>query len=119
MAETKKTTATTAVKKTTTKTSATKTTATKTTKTVKAVNAEVKNETVEQKVQPKNEVKSFNGPMLKITQVRSTNGRVIKQKRTMTALGLHKIGQSVVKKDNEQTRGMIFVVSHLVKVEKI
>lgn len=54
--------------------------------------------------------------MLKITLVKSVSGRLEKQQRTIEALGLRKIGQSVVKKDNECTRGMIFAVRHLVEV---
>lgn len=57
--------------------------------------------------------------MLKITLVKSTNKVVAKQKSTVTALGLKKIGSSVEKQDNSQIRGMINVVSHLVKVEEI
>ncbi len=57
--------------------------------------------------------------MLKITLVKSTNKAVAKQKATVTALGLKKIGSSVEKQDNAQIRGMINVVSHLVKVEEI
>lgn len=57
--------------------------------------------------------------MLKITLVKSTNKVVAKQKATVTALGLKKIGSSVEKQDNSQIRGMINVVSHLVKVEEI
>lgn len=56
---------------------------------------------------------------LKITLVKSTANRLIKQQRTIQALGLSKIGTSVVKKDNPQTRGMIFVVKHLVVVEDV
>ncbi|HIV63357.1 MAG TPA: 50S ribosomal protein L30 [Firmicutes bacterium] len=56
--------------------------------------------------------------MIKITLVRSTSGRLAKQQKTVEALGLRKIGQSVVKKDNECTRGMIFVVKHLVEVSE-
>ncbi len=54
--------------------------------------------------------------MIKITLVRSTSGRLAKQQKTVEALGLRKIGQSVIKKDNECIRGMIFVVKHLVEV---
>ena len=54
--------------------------------------------------------------MLKITLVKSVSGRQEKQQRTIEALGLRKIGQSVAKKDNECTRGMIFAVRHLVEV---
>ena len=56
---------------------------------------------------------------LKITLVKSLNGRIEKQKATVVALGLKKIGQSVEKEDNEALQGMIAKVSHLVKVENI
>ena len=56
--------------------------------------------------------------MIKITLVKSTSGRLAKQQKTVEALGLRKIGQSFVKKDNECTRGMIFVVKHLVEVSE-
>ena len=56
--------------------------------------------------------------MLKITLVRSVYGIIEKQRATLKALGLRKIGQTVEKPDNEQTRGMIRVVDHLVKVEE-
>ena len=56
---------------------------------------------------------------LKITHVKSTNKAVEKQKATVRALGLKKIGSTVEQPDNPQTRGMIKVVSHLVKVEEI
>ena len=56
--------------------------------------------------------------MIKITLVKSTSGRLAKQQKTVEALGLRKIGQSGVKKDNECTRGMIFVVKHLVEVSE-
>lgn len=54
---------------------------------------------------------------IKITLVKSTIGALEKQKATVQALGLHKTNSSVVKEDNACTRGMIKVVSHLVKVE--
>lgn len=57
--------------------------------------------------------------MLKITLVKSTVGRLEKQKATIEALGLKKIGQSKLHKDTPVTRGMIKVVSHLVKVEEV
>ncbi|MBO5077297.1 MAG: 50S ribosomal protein L30 [Clostridia bacterium] len=56
---------------------------------------------------------------LKITLIKSTNKVVEKQKATVKALGLKRIGHSVTQPDNLQTRGMINVVSHLVKVEEI
>jgi large subunit ribosomal protein L30 len=54
---------------------------------------------------------------LKITQVRSTIGTRWKQRESLRTLGLRKIRQSVVRDDNAQTRGLITVVRHLVKVE--
>ena len=54
---------------------------------------------------------------LKITLVKSTIGCLKNQKKTVEALGLKKIRSSVVKPDNACTRGMIFVVRHLVAVE--
>lgn len=56
---------------------------------------------------------------LKITLVKSINGCLEKQKRTVEALGLKKIRSSVVRPDNEAVRGMIYVVKHLVTVEEL
>lgn len=56
---------------------------------------------------------------VKITLKKSTIGALKKQKATIEALGLKKIGSSRVHNDNECLRGMIAVVSHLVSVEEI
>jgi large subunit ribosomal protein L30 len=56
---------------------------------------------------------------LKITQIRSTIGRVKKQKETIRALGIRKLHRGVVHKDTPQIRGMIETVKHLVEVEDI
>mgnify|MGYP000052732325 FL=1 len=56
---------------------------------------------------------------LKITLVRGINKAQEKQVATVKALGLKKIGSSVVQEDNPQIRGMINKVSHLVSVEEI
>ena len=56
---------------------------------------------------------------LKITQIRSTINRKEDQKRTIAALGLGRIGRSRMHDDNPVIRGMIFKVSHLVKVEEV
>jgi len=55
----------------------------------------------------------------KITQVKSTIKRPIKQKLTIQALGLGKINRTVEKELTPQIEGMIRAVSHLVQVEKI
>ena len=56
---------------------------------------------------------------LKITLVKYTIGAVPKNKKTVEALGLKKIGASVERPDNKAVRGMIQQVRHLVKVEEI
>lgn len=56
---------------------------------------------------------------LKITLTKSPIACLQKHIDTVKALGLHKIGQSVVREDNPSVRGQIFVVKHMVKVEEI
>ena len=56
---------------------------------------------------------------LKITLVKSTNKAKKNQLATVIALGLRKIGHTVIQNDNPQIRGMIAVVPHLVRVEEI
>lgn len=56
---------------------------------------------------------------LKITQIRSKIGGKQNQRDTLRALGLRKIGQSVVKDDRPEFRGMIRTVAHLVTVEEV
>ena len=51
-----------------------------------------------------------------IKQVRSANGTNARQRDTLRSLGLRRIGHTVEVKDNEQTRGMIHRVRHLVEV---
>lgn len=55
---------------------------------------------------------------IKVTLVKSTISCTEKQKATVEALGLKKVGTSNVVPDNGCTKGMIKVVSHLVKVEE-
>lgn len=56
---------------------------------------------------------------LKITQVRSTIKRQEDQKRTIEALGLHRLHHTVIQPDNPAIRGMVFKVKHLVEVEEV
>lgn len=56
---------------------------------------------------------------IKITLVRSVIGSLPKQRKTVKALGLGKIGSSIEHSDNPVIRGMVRVVSHLVKVEEM
>ena len=52
-----------------------------------------------------------------IKQVKSQNGANQKQRDTLRSLGLRKIGHTVEVKDNEQIRGMLHRVRHLVEIE--
>lgn len=96
----------------------TKTTAAKPQAPAKTVEAAVEVKPVETKKAPA-KTKKADGPMVKVTLVKSGMGRLKKQMRTLEALGLGKVNSSNVLPDNAATRGMIFVVKHLVKVEKV
>lgn len=56
---------------------------------------------------------------LKVTLVKSTIGAIPKQRATVEALGLKKIGKSVELPNNDAVKGMVWHVRHLVKVEEI
>lgn len=56
---------------------------------------------------------------LKITLLKSPIAQVPKSVRTVEALGLRKIGQSVVREDNPSVRGQVFTVKHMLRVEEI
>ena len=53
---------------------------------------------------------------LKITWVKSAIGCSERQKKTVRALGLRKLGQTIEQSDTPVIRGMIEKVSHLVEV---
>ena len=57
--------------------------------------------------------------MLSITWVKSSIGYSERQKGTVRALGLRRLGQSVQHKDTPVIRGMIGRVSHLVEVQEV
>ena len=55
---------------------------------------------------------------LRITWVKSSIGYAGTQKRTLKALGLNRLNQSVIHDDCLPIRGMINKVRHLIKVEE-
>jgi large subunit ribosomal protein L30 len=55
---------------------------------------------------------------LRITLVRSPIGYAEDQKRTVRALGLRRMHQTVEQVDSPVIRGMVSKVKHLVKVEE-
>ncbi|HAE62959.1 MAG TPA: 50S ribosomal protein L30 [Eubacteriaceae bacterium] len=58
-------------------------------------------------------------PNLKIILKKSKIGRLEKQVATVEALGLKKIGQTVIKEDTPQIRGMINKIDFMLEVEEV
>ena len=56
---------------------------------------------------------------IKVTQVKSQIGRLQNQKRTMEALGLRKMNQTVEHEATPTIIGMVNRVKHLVSVKEI
>lgn len=56
---------------------------------------------------------------LKVTQIRSSIGSKPKQRGTLRALGLGRIGKTHVLPDKPEIRGMINTVPHLIEVEEV
>jgi len=56
---------------------------------------------------------------IKITLVKSPIGYKEKAKKTLEALGLRRLNQSVEHSSNDSINGMIKIVDYLVKIEEI
>jgi large subunit ribosomal protein L30 len=56
---------------------------------------------------------------IKVTQVKSAIKKPVRQKRTLEALGLRKLHQTIEVEATPQIMGMVQKVAHLVVVEKI
>ena len=56
---------------------------------------------------------------IRIKLIRSVIGSLPKQRATVRALGLRKIGSSTEQESSSAVLGMVRVVSHLVSVEEI
>lgn len=55
---------------------------------------------------------------IKVTQTKSTNGRLDRHKACVAGLGLRRIGHTVELPDTPAVRGMINKVSYLLHVEE-
>ena len=55
---------------------------------------------------------------IKVTQIKSTYGRLKNHRACVAGLGLRRIGHTVVVEDTPSVRGMINRVHYLVKVEE-
>ena len=56
---------------------------------------------------------------LKITQIKSKISEKQNQRDTLRSLGLKRIGDTAVKEDRPEIRGMVATVAHLVTVEEV
>lgn len=56
---------------------------------------------------------------VRITQIKSRIGQSATQKRTLDALGIRKMHQTVEHDDTPQIMGMVSKLKHLLKVEKL
>ena len=56
---------------------------------------------------------------IKVTQVKSAIGRTVRQKRTLEALGIKKLHQTIEVEATPQILGMVAKLQHLVEVEEV
>jgi large subunit ribosomal protein L30 len=63
--------------------------------------------------------KSKKAVQLHVRQIRSEIGGTHAQRNSLRSLGLKRIGDTVVKDDRPEIRGMINAVAHLVTVEEV
>ena len=56
---------------------------------------------------------------IKITQVKSAIKKPVRQKRTLEALGIRKLHQTIEVEATPQILGMVHKISHLVEVEEV
>lgn len=61
----------------------------------------------------------MSGKQIRVTQVKSKNGRLATHKACLIGLGLRRINHSVVLEDTPAIRGMIAKVSYMVKFEEV
>ena len=72
----------------------------------------------ESKPKKKTTRKKKSEQLVRVTLVKSPIGYDVSQKRTVKALGLRKLNQTVEHKDSPAFRGMVAKVSHLLSVEE-
>ncbi len=56
---------------------------------------------------------------LKVTQIKSKNGRLAKHKASLLGLGIRRMHHTVIVNDTPENRGMIAKVYYMVKVEEV
>ena len=68
---------------------------------------------------PRKSAQASEGPVLRVTQVRSAIGSKPKHRGTLRALGLRGVGRVNELPDRPEIRGMLARVTHLVSVEEV
>lgn len=58
-----------------------------------------------------------NKKFMKVTQTKSSNGRLKNHKACLMGLGLRRIGHTVEVEDTPSTRGMVNTINYMVRVE--
>lgn len=56
---------------------------------------------------------------LKVTQIKSKNGRLNKHKACLQGLGIRRMHHSVVVNDTPENRGMIAKIYYMVRIEEV
>ena len=55
---------------------------------------------------------------LKVTQVKSSYGRLARHRACLVGLGLRKVGHQVILEDTPSVRGMVNKVEYMIRVEE-
>ncbi|QIE02184.1 50S ribosomal protein L30 [Buchnera aphidicola] len=55
---------------------------------------------------------------IKITQIKSSIGRLPKHKKTLIGLGLRHIGHTVIRKNTKSIQGMVKKISYILKIQE-
>ncbi len=58
------------------------------------------------------------GKMIKVTQLKSTIGRLKSHRACIAGLGLRRIGHTVEVEDTPSVRGMVDKINYMIKVEE-
>jgi len=56
---------------------------------------------------------------LRVTQIKSINGRLEKHKKCLQGLGKFKLNKTILVNDTVENRGMINQIAYLLKVEEV
>lgn len=61
----------------------------------------------------------MSGKQIKVTQVKSKNGRLAAHKACLQGLGIRRMHNAVLVADTPENRGMISKVAYMLKIEEI